>query len=258
MIGIEAAYNFGDNCFNTALIRCIKDTYHDTIEVAVKPHCADAFYNIPWIDKITHINNLNDGMSIFKKYDKSFQITQNVKFLEYKRKHPSHSLIDTPLWIAREIGLPDFDQKPIFIPTETEEKACEFLKDETMPIVAIESYYTSGQSWSNHDSIQYIIDHFSRTHKIIWLSNRNAPPVADNMLQYTRRELIASLQYCDIMVSVGSGFFCAMLGLVKQPKKVYCLWDDHFYKYENRLSELKWHPNITWIHNMQELRTILT
>lgn len=277
-IGVESAHGFGDIYFNISLIRELKNKYNDEMWVAARTHCKDALFNIPWVDKIVEIQEMGQGIIKLKDMgcDPVFQITQNVKFVEFNPHgfaNPfvpemdlgvlcegdawSHSLVHTPLWTGRQLHCPpNFDNKPIFIPTDDE-----ILKTESMvqdrPTIAIESVYTSGQSWSDKRAIDAIVSKYADTHRILWLSNQGAPEITavDDMLRFTRRECISCLRTCDIFFSVGSGFFCASLGLPEalQPKKIVCLWTDDVYKYEDPLNEYKWHPDITWIHNHDEL-----
>jgi len=257
MIGVESAHGFGDCLFNAPLIKSIKEHHGDEICVGVRPHCKDAFYNLPWIDKIIEIPDMNHGANLFKKLNcsKTYQITQNVKFFEFREQDHKHSLIDTPTITGRQLKLPEFDPRPIFMPTERE--AATVAEFDSRPTIAIESVYKSAQSWAKPQAFTNIVNRFKDTHRILWLSNENAPQHknVDNMLRYTRREVIMCLQLCDIFFSVGSGFFCSSLALPSnlQPKKIVCLWVDDLYRYEKRLTELNWHPNITWLHHHKEL-----
>lgn len=260
-IGVESAHGFGDLCFNIGLIRKLKEKYNDEMWVATRPHCKDALYNIPWIDKIIEIPQMNQGIPKLKSLGCSpvFQITQNVRFFEFRQQDPKHSLIDTPLHTGRKIGVDDFDQRPIFIPTATEiDKTNAMLQDR--PTIAIESVYNSAQSWADSDAFKAIITKFDN-YRILWLSNQNAPnhPNVDDLLRFSRREVIMCLRACDIFFSVGSGFFCASLALPKkwQPRKIICLWKDELYKYEGRLAQMAWHDDITWVHGRDELNQCL-
>lgn len=261
-IGIESCYGFGDICFNIPLIKAISEKHQQKVHVAVKPHCADALYNIPWIKNIDIVHNLNEGYSQYVRLGyKTYQITQNVKFEQFRSYDGNHSLIDTPLLTGRQIGLPDFNQKPIFIPTEQELSDGNRYAD-GFPTIAIESVYTSGQSWAQQSDFNLIINKFQDTHRLCWLSNKNAPKTkyVDDMLRWTRRTCICSLAHCDVMFSVGSGFFCAAMALPpeRQPKRIICLWIDSYYKYERRIKELNLHDNITWVHDSTELQEALT
>ncbi len=64
-----------------------------------------------------------------------------------------------------------------------------------------------------------------------------------------------SLRFADTLFTVGSGFFCASQALETkwQPRQVVTLWIDDTYKYEKRLAELRFHNQMVWIHNNQEL-----
>jgi hypothetical protein len=256
-IGVEAAYGFGDCLFNLPLIKAISEHYNQKVNVATKSHCVDAFMNIPFVDNIDIINNLNEGYSFYSRAGyTAFQLTQNIKFEQFIALDGSHSLIDTPMLTGREIGIKPFNQKPIFIPTINEINDGNRY-DDGMPTIAIESVFTSGQSWATQNDIDLIVDKFKDTHRICWLSNQNAPKTKyiDDMLRWSRRTCICALAHCGAMFSVGSGFFCASMALPKerQPKKIICLWIDSYYRYEKRIAELELHSNIQWIHNRDEL-----
>lgn len=260
-IGVESCYGFGDALFNIPLIKAISEKHKTKIGVATMPHCMDAFSNIPWISEVISIPGLNHGHPILTKlgYNKVFQITQNVKFEEFRVTNPEHSLIDTPLWTGRQLGLPDFDQRPIFIPTK-EELATGAKYNDPMPSIMIESVYKSGQSWADNKAFQMILDKYKSDHRICWMSNQNAPqvPHLDDMLRWTRRQIICSLPYSKVFFSVGSGFFCSNLAEGAQAKKVICLWTNSYYKYEERIAQLNLHPNIVWVHNHSELEKALS
>lgn len=257
-IGVESYHGFGDCLFNISLIRELSIKHNTKIGVAVKKTCKDAFYNIPWIDHIIECDEMWDGVSRLKKlgYQTAYQITQNIKFPEFREQDPNHSLINTPLLVGKQLGLGDFDNKPVFIPTKEEtERANTIISSK--PTISVESVFNSIQSWADTKAFDSILDAYSKSHRILWLSNNGAPkiPAIDNMLRFSRRECIMCLRASDIFFSVGSGFFCSSLALEPeyQPKKIVCLWIDEMYKYEEELRKRQWHNNITWIHNHQEL-----
>jgi hypothetical protein len=264
-VGVESAHGFGDCLFNIPLIRELSQLHNSKVAVTVRPHCADAFINVPWVSEIIEVPQMWNGMQRLQElgYRRRFQITQNVKFYEFREaKDPNHSLIHTPLWTGRQHGCPeDFDNKPLFFPTTDE-----VLKTEAMasdkPTIAIESVFKSAQSWANRKAINAIVAKYAHTHRILWLSNEGAPklPTVDDMLRFSRRECIMCLRHCEIFFSVGSGFFCSSLSLSRlhQPKKVVCLWTDGLYKYEEPLNGYKWHPDIEWVHNQNELTECLS
>lgn len=254
MIGVEAAYGFGDGLFLVPVIRKIAENHGEPVEVAVQAQCADAFYNLPWVSNIIHINNLHDGMARFKKYKYSYQITPNVYFPGFKAENANHSLIDTAAEIARRLGIGEIDQRPVFIPTSQE---LDVKIGGHKPRIAVECHYKSGQSWANKYSFDLIIEKYVNTHEILWLSNQDARSYTHPLTHLTRRQIIPLLSTCEIFFSVGSGFFCASLALEVPPQRIVCLWIDEFYRYEQRLAELGWHKNIVWVHNMEELRGAL-
>lgn len=261
-IGVESAHGFGDLTFNLSLIKAIRTKYNGEIWVAVRPHCKDALFNIPWVDKIIEIPHMWHGIPKLKEMgcDPVFQITQNVKFFEFRSTNPQHSLIDTPLFTGKQLGIHEFNQRPVFRPTASEiSKANNVVS--SRPTIGIESVFNSAQSWARQPAFDAILQQYLPTHRVLWLSNANAPKHenVDNLLRFSRREVIMCLRACDIFFSVGSGFFCAALALPAefQPKKIVCLWTDNLYKYENPLNKHQWHPNITWVHNMTELTQCL-
>lgn len=263
MIGIESSHGFGDILFNIPLIRAIRKKHnYDRTIVAVRQHCKDALFNIPDIDKIVQIDQMGQGFDKLKNegcHD-TYQITQNVKFYEFRQQDHNHSLIHTPLLTGKQLGCDDFDNRPIFIPTEAEYTTTSTMVQER-PTIAIESVYTSQQSWANDIAISSIVEKYQNTHRILWLSNTGAPnnPSVDNMMRFTRRECLMCLRACDLFFSVGSGFFCGSLALPAelQPRKIICLWDDTLYKYEEPIAQYNWHPDITWVHNYNELQEFL-
>jgi hypothetical protein len=265
-VGIESLWGFGDLCFNLPLIKAISNKHQRKVSVAVASRCQDALINIPWISEIKIIEELGKGIELFKSlgYPNLYQITQNIKFYEYLKQDPSHSLIDTPHMVGKEIEAPDFDRTPIFIPTQKEiDKADNSFKSVSAPLIAVESIYNSAQSWATHQDIIAMIKVFKSLYKdaqFLWLSNKGAPDLeyVHNMLDFTRRECICALYHCEYFISVGSGFFCANLA-IKPPKqiKIYCLWTDELYKYEKPLKQLNWDNKIVWIHNREELDNCL-
>ncbi len=268
IIAVESAHRFGDNILNTALIKAIAEKYGHKIGVATQLRYADAFYNLPFIGEIVHIDSMGDGDAKLKAfgYKEVIQIAQNIKFWQYKNEDVEHSLIDTPLWVGRELGLPDFDQKPIFVPIESEKEVGMSLPNAAAwttasgmvrKTIAIESVYTSEQSWAKPEDFQKIVDFCYNNHRILWVSNSGAPSRhnVNNMLRHTRREIIMCLQHCETFYTTGSGFMCAAFALPPelQPKKIVCLWrENDIYRYPKRLDELKW-ANIEWIYNSEQL-----
>jgi len=256
-VGVESFHSFGDVLFNIPLIKAISEHYNSKVTVCTREQYRDGFDNIPWVDGIIPINEMGSGPQLLKDngYEHVFQITQNIKFNEFRSRSPNHSLIDTPAWTGKELGLPEFDQRPIFLPTDREiERTSSIITGE--PTIAIECEARSGQSWANLADFEQIVNKYKDSHRILWLSNIHAPMLSnvDNLLRFTRREVIMCIRAADIFFSVGSGFFCASLALSKQfqPKKIVCLWND-IYKYKNRLNELHWHDDITWINDREEL-----
>lgn len=244
------------------LIRELSHFHDSKVGVAVSPHCKDAFLNAPFISEIIEVPQMWHGVAKLKQlgYKRSFQITQNVKFFEFRDADPNHSLIHTPLLTGRQLNCPDFDNRPQIFLTPDEHRAGDRMKS-GKPTIAIESVFKSAQSWADRKAIDMVVSKYCHTHRILWLSNEGAPqiPAVDDMLRFSRRQCIAALRAVDIFFSVGSGFFCSSLALneIHQPKKIVCLWTDSLYRYEKPLAEYKWHPDITWVHNHNELSTCL-
>ena len=261
-LAVESSHSFGDAVFNIPLIKAISEHYGHKVTVSTNEPYQDGYYNVPWINNIVVAAGLGYGSIMLRNlgYKHVIQITQNAKFPHYKTIDPDHSLIDTPLWVGRELGLPDFDQRPMFFPTDEEIENTEEIVT-GQPTIAIESHFNSGQSWAKPEDIEKIVEKFKDTHRILWLSNRDAPELdcVDDLLRFTRREVIMCLRAADIFFSVGSGFFCASLALPKkwQPKKSVCLWRDVMFKYKNRLNELKWHDDLTWVDGDWQLPQVL-
>jgi hypothetical protein len=256
-VGIECFHGFGDGLFNAPFLETISRHHNCPVGVATSPHCADAFLNLPWVDEIIHINERDTGDQALKRlnYKTIHKITPSLWFYTFKAQDPNHSLIDTPNRVARELGYPGFDPRPIFRPTAQEMNTLDLTED--VPTIAIESVYFSQQSWATDDDFRAILAHYGRTHKIIWLSNRNQP-THPNVYQFShlsRRCLIMCLARADLFFSVGSGFFCAALALPKnrQPKKTVCLWVDGVYRYKEPLAKAGWNENICWVDDRQQL-----
>jgi len=261
--GAISFHSFGDTIFNIPLIKTLYEHHNQKITIGTKLAYFDGFRNIPWVEDIIEVKCMNAGIKRLEQlgFHPVYQITQQPLFARFKTTiKGNHSLIDTPLWAGRELGLPDFDQRPIFFPFDEEiEKTNSIIKDE--PTIAIECEARSGQSWANAKDIQMIIDKYKDTHRILWLSNKDAPdlPCVDDLLRFSRREVIMCLRAADVFFSVGSGFFCASLALPKkwQPKKIVCLFQDHHFKYIDRLNELRWHDDLNWATQQFQLQKIL-
>jgi hypothetical protein len=244
MIGVEAAYGFGDGVFIAPLLKALADRQGFPVEVAVQKQCADAFVNLPWVRRIHHINNLGDGKRLFDGHVYC-QVTPNVHFPRFKERDPEFSLIDCARETGRAYGL-NFDQRPIIRLTDAEKLIW------PKPYIMVESHHKSGQSWANRDHFLPVVEKYRHTHDVLWLSLDGPPLGARGMGECSRRQLISLLGGADAFFSVGSGFFCASLALPKPPKTI-CLWIDDYYKYERRLAELRWNPDLYWMHNEAEL-----
>ncbi len=262
MVGVEMMHGFGDCVFAVPLMRKMSQDLGCPLGVAVKPACADAFHNVPWVDEIVHINELGTGEKALRAlgYPVFHHLTPNMTFFGLRLKDPELSLIDAAAALGKEMGHWPFDQRPMVIPTPEEAAAADQFED--VPTIAIESVYHSFQSWASRDDINAIVTKYGHSHRILWLSDDQPPdhPSVYRTSHLSRRELIMCLRKASIFFSVGSGFFCAALGLPPhlQPARIACLWVDGFYKYEGRLATLRWHPDLTWLHNRAELDGYLT
>lgn len=257
-IGLESAHSFGDCLFNLPLIKAISLKHGVRPTVAVRAPYRDAFYNVPFINDIMIIDNWWDGINRFESmnYNIIHQLTQNHRFEEYKRTNPEHSLAETALCFGRSLGI-EFDHRPMFFPTEDElSKAQAFINNIRKPIIAIEGIARSGQSWIDRHAVGLIIERYHESHSILWLSHEGKPDdhVID-MSPLTRRETICALRYANIFYSAGSGFFCSSMAIVPphQPKRIVVMWRDETYKYEKHINMCKWHDDIVWTHNHEEL-----
>jgi hypothetical protein len=232
LIGAETCHSYGDLIFNVPLIKALSEKYNTQIHIAMNTKYKDAYNNIPWIGNIYHINNMGEGPTILAKHGihTCYQLTQNIKFHEYRASDPNHSLAETPTRVGREIGV-EIEPKPIFIPSNDE---LEIRNQFDRNTVAIESEYRSGQSWTNISTFNKILDKF-RDRQIIWMSNSNYPnrPNINIMAGYTRRQVVLAASACDTFISVGSGLFCSTIGLPRelQPRNIVCLMND-YYKYK--------------------------
>lgn len=264
-IGVECTYGFGDCVFAAPAIRAISQHHNAKATVAVQQQCADAFANLEFIDRVLHIGSMWDGIRHFEShsYDRIYQLTPQVRFEACKSKDPEFSLIDSAKHACSEYGIEIGDQRPIFNPTTAElRRSTEYASLlHGRPCIAIESYAKSGQSWADQRAIDSIIEAHKSTHQILWLSNVPAPDVLHlhALKEFSRREIIMLLRCCEKFFSVGSGFFCASMALptLWQPREIITLWIDHYYKYERRLAELKWHDKMVWLHDHIELDAYL-
>lgn len=251
-IGLEACYGFGDICLNLPLIQTISAHYGFPVDVAVRADCADAFDNVPFIRHIHHCKNLWEGHAWFKshKYDVVHQITQNVKFFEF-RQHGPHSLVDTPSATGRQLGLPAFDPRPqIYLRADEIAWADEWMADKK-DYVILEAVYKSGQSWCDERAVRMIIN--AHRGKVLWASHTPAP-AGSTAIPASRRHVIACIRHCRKFYSVGSGIFCGALALDRKPP-ITCMWIDDLYKYEQHVRP-EW-AKITWVHDHEGLASAL-
>ena len=264
---IELAYGFGDCVMGLPLIEEFSKRIGCPVGIATMPHCIDAFQNVPFINDIVPIGGLDGGRAAAKAhgYKEYRQITPNSYFPHLKNANPNHSLIDTSKEIGEQFGITVTNQRPKLYLTDDELYGMRRTYDDGIRSIAIESHFKSGQSWANAESFQMIVDKFALTHRIMMLSPETPLPKLpagavgfDDMKRWTRRQCIGALTTAEYFFNVGSGFFCASLSLPSelQPKHNISLWIDNFYRYRQRLSELKW-VDITWLDNNEQLMGIL-
>jgi len=249
---IKCRMSFGDCMFTTALTRAVAKRNRDgKVSVFTDTKYSDAFYNLPWVSRITC-----DDRHLAAD-EQMLDVTPTDHFWHYNSTRPGFCLFDTQLERARDAGIPAYDQRPIFRPTEQERLVAQQFAHDDRPLVAIESAYFSGQSWSTVADMMAVVEHYAPTHRIAWLSNQDCPrhSAVDNCLRFSRRELIQILSHCEMLYTTGSGFFCASLAHSPGPRTI-CLWRDDTYHYEARLHQLGWR-SIEWVHDRAELEHTL-
>lgn len=253
-VGIESCYGFGDGLFNVPLIQAISARYGTRVDVAVRADCADAFENVPAVRQTVHCSGLHDGHATFQRmgYDVTLQITQNVKFFEFREHDPAHSLVHTPSKTGAQLGLQPFNHRPqIYLRQSEKNWAHDWMSDKRQAVM-VEAVFKSGQSWCDAKAVRMIME-ANHGKKVIWASH-TTPPAGATPVPASRRHVIACLPYCSKFYSVGSGFFCASLALEEKPPTT-CLWIDDLYKYEQHIPK-EW-SDVTWVHSHKELADVL-
>lgn len=247
-LAVSCRLSFGDSMFCTALTKAVAARNPSgKVDVVAGNQYADAYTNLPWIGRIVNDPQLLSNRQILES-------TPGDHFWHYKATNGEFCLFDTHLKRAQTVGIDSFDQRPIFIPTYREKLTVQqYVTGVDAPLLAVESVYFSGQSWSDRAATDAIVDRYAASHKILWLSNQDAPdhPAVDPCTQFSRRQLIQLLTHCELFYTTGSGFFCASLAHSPGPRTV-CLWKDETYKYERRLAQLGWR-DVEWVHNRVEL-----
>lgn len=245
MIGVESYKSFGDNCFNTTILKALSEKHNTKIDIASSKQHLDAFTNLPFVNTTIDIDNINSGIKYFKRnnYKQFYQITPLNFF------HPSvmMSLLDVQEAISNELELNIIDYRPIIIPRSIE-------LDNISYDVAIESEYYSNQSWAKPEDIESIVKTFNNK-SILWCS-KNPPLKPCIHYKPTRRATIFSLRNVEHFFCVGSGIFCASLSGYA-PKHTYVLWRDDYYGYIDKFKIRGWDNNITWVHDRDQLFAIL-
>lgn len=275
-IGIESCYGFGDCLMNAGVIHKIFQCVEGTVDVAVGECHKDAFYNIPNVNIIPlkGFRPLGKGMEYFENndYDLSFQMTQHASW----NPHQSFGLWATPHRHAvnicasltysglldpaksREMSLQFWSKEtatPLFIPTEKEiSNVASFvsLRLRGKPLVAIETGFSSNQSWLTPSTARILYDHYSDSHEVLFVSKDNG--FSKKLDGLTRRECIVLLSYCEKFFNTCSGFFVAsMSDPIKFPKlENICMINKNDFE-RFKFQHLKSNPNITIAFNKLEL-----
>lgn len=263
-IGIEMAHGAGDACFSIPLIEalCIKDNARAVI--AVEKRCADIYNHVPCICDIVEIPYMHHGKDMIEKkttIQNFYQITPHVYFSAYKDADCNHSLALTAMAIGKHYGV-DINPRPKIYITQEETMAAKLFFDNLNHnnIVAIESEFLSGQSWTNNDDFEKMVKK-SPEKLFLWLSLKEPAFNTSNLIyvgkSLTRRECIALLNHVQLFVNVGSGFFCASLSETIRPKESWILWNDDWYKYKETMSKTDWITNGIWFDNRNQWNTFL-
>jgi hypothetical protein len=268
-IAVEISHGFGDAIFSTPYLEHLASKYSTKLDVAIQAQCKDALLNNPNIANIHTIGRMWEGYENYARsnqYEKVLNITPNYWFLRQVEDIPSVSLLDTYAYqscvyndsehntprqeINRNSNL--FGKKPSIHLTDEELTSSEKYKNVK---IAIETEYKSGQSWAQTEDFLEISKQFNGE-QVLWLSR--SEPFLQNTVGYgeSRRVLIAALRNIDTFISVGSGFFCASMALDMQPKKIICLWLDHYYKYAGNIEKYGWHNQIKWVGSRSELNDL--
>lgn len=250
MIGIVCSASFGDCMFNTALCRAVAEK-HGPVVAATQPKYQDAYRNLPYIAHICEPHQIGS-----MGCDRVVDCTPYLHFDALHRDNNRFSLVDTHkvVW-EREFGPIEYDPRPDFRLTAEEAATVQAYSDK-QGLVAIESVAFSGQSWADKRALDMILARHLND-RVLWLSNQDAPSLSnvDNLLRYSRREVIGLIELCAVFYTTGSGFFCSSLALPRRPSRTVCLWRDHYYRYEEKFEQLGW--EVQWVHDHSELTTAL-
>jgi hypothetical protein len=149
---------------------------------------------------------------------------------------------------------------PVFIPTQEEvQKVMGFVHNNLKGkrLIAIETGFTSNQSWLDFSTVSMIRDHYAGSHEILFVSKDNK--FCQKLNGLTRRECVVLLGYCEKFFNTCSGFFVASLSEpIKFPKleNICMITKEMFEIYQ--LQHLRDdYPNITVAHNLQDLMNFL-
>ena len=264
MILFESCYGFGDCLMNIPLIKAYSECKNHSVHIATRNANKDAFENLDFIEKIHPITKLNEGKELAKKINLPYQ--QLTQHYWWKRIN-QQSLMDIPSIVGKRKFDLIFPNQPIIIPTEEEISATEDLRS-TIPLIAIEADCNSNQSWvkDKSDIFEKLLSQIMPTpYKILWLSKTKPIPefmqkldYVDDMHRFTRRECVAALRHCELLISTNSGFFVAAMALKNnmQPQQVLSLLSsrsERGYKIHEKILQYGWHKNLKWAFNESEL-----
>tara|TARA_R110002167_G_scaffold190962_1_gene393240 strand:- start:4470 stop:5300 length:831 start_codon:yes stop_codon:yes gene_type:complete len=255
-------------------------------DVAVGESHQDAFYNLSYVNIIPlkGFRPLGKGMEHFKNsdYDVCYQMTQHATW------NNQTSLLLTPsinakklcdemadvTWCDWEVFgdlLEPHFRPPVFIPTPEEiRNVSSFVRHDLSgkPIIAIETGFTSNQSWLDFPTIRMIRDHYADSHEVLFVSKDN--PCCQKLDGLTRRECVVLLGYCEKFFNTCSGFFVASISGPIELQLSRCVSNGLYPALENicmistssyetfKLQHLKdEYPNVTFAHNLQDLMNFL-
>ena len=278
-IGIESCYGFGDCLMNAAVIKKLTEfVAPDQIDVAVGEGHQDAFYNIPNVNIIPlkGFRPLGKGMEYFKNNDYQiyFQMTQHVTW------NMTTPLWTTPCLNARNFcieygdatwcdwetvghfleefffaGLIPATPKilpPIFIPTQEEIANAVLKVNLEKPMIAIETGFTSNQSWLDDSTVRMIYDHYKYSHEVLFVSKDNE--FCSKLNGLTRRECVILLSYCEKFFNTCSGFFVASLSesIKSSHLQNICMITEEAFK-QYHFQHLQDEPSVTLAFNEDDL-----
>lgn len=263
---VEAAGHWGDNLFNTPLIAALSRHYGVPVDVATLPDYRDAFENLPFVGQIFDMSDkrqlslveevslLGSGVMHWKQRGNGpvYPITQfSTHELFLDREGDPPGLFGIPTAIGRQLGLPEFDPRPILNFTVDERKASEAIPEGT---VAVETGFLFQQSWVWNEVWQYLLEEI-KNRPVLCLS-REAPINGFLRLDLTRRELLCGLHRCHAFVTTGSGFFCGSIGVQYRGPVLGLLRPGRATLETVAVQQRQW-LNAEWCYDFSEFKTAL-